>query len=133
MQYAGWGFTGLSIVFLLMDSGMKLAQARASVDATVALGFGAEQVRVLGAILFIATLLYALPRTAPLGAILITAYLGGAVAIHMQHRSPLASHTLFGVYMGLLVWGGLYLRSAGLRALIPIAQAAPLAGGGLAN
>jgi hypothetical protein len=64
--------------------------------------------------------LYAYPPTAFIGAILITAYLGGAVATHARIGSPLATHTLFGVYIGLLAWGGLWLRSPALRALLPV-------------
>ena len=65
------------------------------------------------------TLLYAFPRTAVLGAILLTGYLGGAIYVHVRAGSPMFSHTLFGVYLGLLIWGGLWLRDARLRALIP--------------
>ncbi len=64
-------------------------------------------------------LLYAVPRTAVLGAILLTGLFGGAMATHLRIGSPLFSHLLFGLYLGLLVWGGLYLRDARLRALIP--------------
>jgi hypothetical protein len=119
--YAGRALT-MSVLFLLMDAGMKVAGARVSVDATVALGFEAAHARVMGAILLVATLLYAFPRTSIFGAILITGYLGGAVAVHLQHHNPLASHVLFGVYVGLFVWGGLYLRSTELRSLVPIVR-----------
>ena len=64
-------------------------------------------------------MLYAIPQTAVLGAILLTGYMGGAIATHLRIDSPLFSHTLFGVYLGLLIWGGLYLREPRLRALIP--------------
>ena len=129
MQYTGWTMTVLAILFLLLDAGMKVAGARASVDATAELGFGADQVRLLGVILLIVTLLYALPATSIFGAILVTAYLGGAIAVHLQHRSPLASHVLFGVYVGLFVWLGAYLRTPALRSLVPILRPAPLAQG----
>ena len=66
------------------------------------------------------TILYAVPRTAVLGAILLTGYLGGAVATHVRVGSPLFSHVLFGVYLGVMFWGGLYLRDARLRLLIPL-------------
>jgi hypothetical protein len=68
----------------------------------------------------VCTLLYAFPRTSVLGAILLTGYLGGAIYVHVRAGSPLFSHTLFGVYLGLLVWAGLYLRDATLRTLIPL-------------
>ena len=72
--------------------------------------------RNLGVILLVCTLLYAAPQTAMLGAILLTGYLGGAVATHVRVGSPLFSHVLFGVYLAVLMWGGLYLRDARLRA-----------------
>jgi uncharacterized MnhB-related membrane protein len=120
MIYAGWALTVLSILFLLMDAGMKVVGATASVEATGALGFDTGQVRILGVILLVCTGLYAIPQTAPLGAILITGYLGGAIAVNFQHNAPLASHTLFGVYLGIVVWAGLLLRSPVLQALVPI-------------
>jgi hypothetical protein len=67
--------------------------------------------------------LYAIPRTSPLGAILLTGWLGGAIATHARMGSPLFSHTLFPIYVAILVWGGLYLRVAALRALVPLRRA----------
>jgi hypothetical protein len=119
MQLIGYGLTGLVTLFLLMDAVMKIVSAKPAVAATVALGFRAGQIPVLGAILFIATAFYVFPRTALLGAVLVTAYLGGAIAIHYRQGSPLFSHILFGVYVGLMVWGGFWLRSAELRNLLP--------------
>ena len=75
--------------------------------------------RALGAITVACTVLYAIPPTSILGAILLTGYLGGAMASHVRIGSPLFSHTLFGLYLGLMVWGGLWLRDRSLRALIP--------------
>ena len=120
MKYAGWALVGLSTLFLLMDGGMKLVGARVSVEATTQLGFSADQVRLLGLLLVASTLLYAVPATSVLGAILVTAYLGGAVAINLRHGTPLASHTLFGVYVGVLAWAGLYFTTPALRALLPL-------------
>jgi hypothetical protein len=122
MKLTGWILTVVSVLFLLMDGGMKLGGVRASMEATMALGFTAGQVRALGAILLASTLLYAAPLTSILGAILITAYLGGAVAINLQHNTPVASHLLFGVYIGGLVWAALFLRSETLRSMLPIAR-----------
>jgi hypothetical protein len=76
--------------------------------------------RLLGSILALCTTLYAIPRTAFLGAVLVTAYLGGAVATHLIAGSPLVSNTLFGVYLGLAVWGGLWLRDSRVRTLLPL-------------
>jgi hypothetical protein len=70
--------------------------------------------------LLVCTVLYAVPQTAVLGAVLLTAYLGGAVATHVRVGSPQFSHVLFGVYLGLFVWGGLWLREPRLRALLPL-------------
>jgi hypothetical protein len=78
--------------------------------------------RMLGALLIVSTLLYAVPRTSVLGALLITAYLGGAIATHARIGSPLFSHTLFGVYLGVMAWAGLWLREPRLRALLPLVR-----------
>jgi hypothetical protein len=75
---------------------------------------------MLGILTLVSTVLYALPRTSVLGAILLTGYLGGAIATHLRIGSPLFTHILFGVYLGLMVWGGLYLRDERLRALLPL-------------
>jgi hypothetical protein len=116
----GWVMSGLVIAFLLMDATMKLLALPIVLETSGLLGFaGADMARGLGAILLICTLLYVAPQTAVLGAILLTGYLGGAVATHVRVGSPLFSHLLFGVYLGVLLWGGLYLRDPRLRALIP--------------
>jgi hypothetical protein len=116
----GWILSGLAIAFLLMDATMKLLALPVVLEASGPLGFsGAAMARELGIILLICTALYIAPRTAVLGAILLTGYLGGAVATHFRVGSPLVTHTLFGVYLGVFVWGGLYLRDPRVRALIP--------------
>jgi hypothetical protein len=119
--WAGWALSGLSVAFLLMDATMKLMALPVVLEASAALGFpGADMARGLGTLLLICTLLYASPRTAVLGAILLTGYLGGAVATHVRVGSPLFSHSLFGVYLGVMLWGGLYLRDMRLRVLLPL-------------
>ncbi len=118
--WTGWILSGLVIVFLVMDFGMKLADLEVVRTTGLTLGWQPETARVLGAILAVCTVLYAYPRTAILGAILLTGYLGGAVATHLRVDSPLLSHTLFGVYLGLLAWGGLWLRDRRLQAMIPL-------------
>lgn len=80
----------------------------------------ADMAHLLAALTLIGTILYVWPRTAVLGAVFLTAYLGGAVASHVRIASPLFSHILFGVYLGLFLWGGLWFRSPALRALLPI-------------
>ena len=120
MSRAGWILSGLVILFMTFDAGGKLAVIAPVVDATRQLGYPVELIRPLGAIALICTVLYAFPRTAVLGAILLTAFFGGAVASHLRLGDPLVSHVLFGVYVGVLAWGGLYLRDARLRALLPL-------------
>ncbi len=120
MRKAGWIISGLVSVFLLMDAVMKLLAIPQVLDAGAELGFpGAAMARGLGVLLLACTLLYVNPRTALLGAVLATGYLGGAVATHLRLGNPLFSHTLFGVYMGIAMWLGLYLREPRVRAVMP--------------
>lgn len=119
--WTGWILSGLVIAFMLMDAVMKLLALPVVLKASGDLGFqGEAMARGLGFVLLICTLLYALPRASILGAILLTAFLGGAVATHVRVGSPLFSHVLFGVYLDVLMWGGLYLRSADVRKLLPL-------------
>jgi hypothetical protein len=120
MKWAGWSMTGLIIVFLLVDGASKIALEQHVVEATTKIGYPLDVIRPLGIICLAATVLYAIPRTSILGAILLTGYLGGAVASKVRIEDPLLSSVLFGVYFGLLVWGGLYLRDERIRALIPL-------------
>jgi hypothetical protein len=119
MVWTGRAVTGLVALFLAFDSGIKLMQLDAVREAMQPLGYPDRLGFVIGVIEAICLVLYVVPRTAMLGAILITGILGGAIAAHLRVGDPLASHVLFGVYVGILVWGGLYLRDATLRALIP--------------
>jgi len=119
---AGWALSGLAILFFLMDGGMKLALLPVVAETSLQLGWPADAgtIYTLAALLLGSTLLYAVPRTAMLGALLLTGYLGGAVATHVRVGSPLFTHVLFGVYLGVVVWGGLWLRDPKIRALIPL-------------
>jgi hypothetical protein len=119
----GWVLSGLVILFLAMDAGGKLIAPAMMIANSPPLGIPADTglYQQLGLILAVCGVLYAFPRTAVLGAILLTGYLGGAVAIHFRVGSPMFSHTLFGVYLGVLAWGGLWFRDPRVRALIPIA------------
>lgn len=119
---AGWVISGLVILFLLMDGAMKLVPIAPVTETMAALGWPADATtaRTLGVILIAITALYAWRRTAVLGAVLLTAYLGGAVATHVRIGSPLLTHTLFGVYLGVLAWLGLWLRTLYLRWLLPM-------------
>ena len=112
--------SGLSILFLLMDSAMKLVKTQAAIEGTVQLGYREGVLVPLGIVLLGCVILYAIPRTAVLGAILLTGYLGGAVATHVRVGDPLFTHVLFPVYVGLMIWGGLYLRDVRVRSLIPV-------------
>jgi hypothetical protein len=120
MTWIGWGMSSLMILFMLFDGGAKIALESHVVEATTRIGYPIDVIRPLGVICLACTLLYAIPRTSILGAILLTGYLGGAVASKVRIQDPMFSSVLFGVYFGLLVWGGLFLRDQGLRALIPI-------------
>ena len=108
---------GLVILFLVADGAMKLVPIPVVTETMAQLGYPASVglARGLGVITLLCTALYAFPRTAMLGAILLTGYMGGAIATHLRVGSPLFSHTLFGLYLGLMIWSGLYLR-----ALIPL-------------
>ncbi len=129
----GVALTLLAVLFLLMDAIMKLLALPEVLTTTGQLGFPdtAQFARDLGAVLFVCTLLYAWPRTAFLGAILLTGYLGGAIAAHIRVGSPLFTHVLFGAYVALFVWGGLYLRDERLgRLLNPATPTTPADRGG---
>lgn len=120
-RWTGTVMSGLVILFLLFDGGIKLVPLEIVTQTSGAIGLPTDPsfARLLGILTLIGVGLYAIPQTAVLGAILLTGYMGGAIATHLRIDSPLFSHTLFGVYLGLLIWGGLYLREPRLRALIP--------------
>jgi hypothetical protein len=120
MLWAGWALSGLTVLFMLFDGISKLAMEHHVVEATTKIGYPVDVIRPLGVVLLVCTVLYAIPRTAIFGAILLTGYLGGAVASKVRIDDPLFSSVLFGVYFGILAWGGLYLRGSGLRTLIPL-------------
>ena len=113
--------SGLVILFLLFDGAIKLVPWPVVTETMDRIGYGSSETlaRSLGIITIVCTVLYAIPPTSILGAILLTGYLGGAMASHLRIGSPLFTHTLFGLYLGLMVWGGLWLRDQSLRASIP--------------
>lgn len=119
-MWAGWIITGLISAFMLLDAAMKLAKPRPVIDAFARTGWPAELSVTLGVILLVSTALYLIPRTEILGAILLTGYLGGAVATNLRLENPLFSNTLFPVYFGVLVWGALWLRDRKIQELIPM-------------
>lgn len=116
----GIGLSVVVIAMLALDAAGKLFAPEMMIANSPPLGLPEEPGfhRMLGAILAVCVALYAIPRTSVLGAILLTGYLGGAIATHLRLGSPLFSHTLFGVYLGLFVWGGLWLRNTRLRELL---------------
>jgi hypothetical protein len=115
----GYALSGVVILFMLFDGIIKLVPLDIVIETTAQLGYpaSANLARGLGILGLVCTALYALPRTSFLGAILLTGYLGGTVAIHLRAGSPVFSHMLFGVYLGVMLWGGLYLRDDRLRTL----------------
>jgi hypothetical protein len=119
MLWAGWSLSGLTVLFMLFDGLSKLAMEHHVVEATTKIGYPVEVIRPLGIVLLASTILYVIPRTAILGAILLTGFLGGAVASKVRIEDPIFSSILFGVYFGILAWGGLYLRDERLRSLMP--------------
>src|SRR5712675_2294722 len=120
--WTGRILSGLVVLFLLVDAGFKLIKPlpEPAVQAFGQLGYPVGLAAGIGILLLACVALYAVPRTSVLGAILLTGYLGGAVASHLRVGDPWFSHVLFPVYIGLLAWGGLYLREDRLRALIPL-------------
>jgi hypothetical protein len=115
-RWAGRILSGIAVLFLTFDTAIKLAGP--AVDATAQLGFAPHHLLTIGLIELACLVIYLIPRTAPLGAVLWTGYLGGAIATHLRLENPLFSHTLFPIYVAALLWGGLYLRDARVRALL---------------
>jgi hypothetical protein len=115
----GRALSALAILFLAFDTAIKLAGANVVAETLGALGYPPSLGVTIGVVELVCVVLYAVPRTAVLGAILLTALFGGGIATHIRVGSPLFTHILFGVYLGLFVWGGLYLRNERLRELIP--------------
>lgn len=118
--WAGYILSGLPALFLLIDAVGKFVKPPAVVEGTQQLGYTESVILPLGIILLASTVIYLIPRTSILGAILLTGYLGGAVATRVRVGSPLFSHILFPVYLGVLIWLGLYLRENRLRLLVPL-------------
>lgn len=120
---AGLALSWLAVLFLLFDSAGKLLQVQPVIEGTLQLGYPRDSVFSLGVILLSCVVVYAIPRTSALGAVLLTGYLGGAVATHVRVQNPLLTHVLFPTYVMALLWGGLILRDARLRVLLPIRRA----------
>ncbi len=118
--WAGRILTALPVLFLLVDVVLKFLQPAPVVEAMARLEYPMSLAPVLGIILFLCVIVYLVPSTSVLGAVLLTAYLGGAIATHVRVGDPIFSHVLFPVYLAGMLWGGLYLREDRLRALLPL-------------
>ncbi|MGZ9718798.1 DoxX family protein [Rhizobium miluonense] len=123
-RVAGMILSGLIIAFLFLDGAIKLVPLPVVTETMAGLGYSADPAlaRLLGVITLGCAILYAIPRTSVLGAILLTGLLGGAIATHLRVGSPIFSHLLFGVYVGVMAWGGLYLRYEAVRRMIPFSD-----------
>jgi hypothetical protein len=119
--WAGRFISGFAALFLLFDAVIKVLRHPMAVETTVQLGYPADVIALLGVIELMCLVLYLVPQTSLVGAILWTGYLGGAVATHVRVGSPLASHTLFPIYVAALLWAGLWLRDARLRTAVSVA------------
>lgn len=122
--WAGRILSGIVILFLLADAIAKLLEVAPVMEGTVKLGYPDNLVFPVGVLLMVGVILYAIPRTSLLGAIYLTGFLGGAFATHFRIGSPLFTHVLFSVYVGLFMWGGLALRNPRLMSLL-ISRDAP--------
>lgn len=120
MLWTGRVLTGLFSLFLLMDAAMKVIKADVVVETTTRMQLPESMIVPIGVIELGCLALYLWPRTAVLGAVLFTGVMGGAISAHWRLGDPLFSHVLFGVYLGAVMWGGLWLRDARLRSLMPL-------------
>ena len=117
--WAGRSLSAIAVLFLVFDSVGKLLRVQPVIDGTMSLGYSPDVIVGLGVTLLTCVVVYVVPRTSLLGAVLLTGYLGGAVATHVRVGSPLFTHVLFPTYIAALLWGGLMLRDPRLRAIIP--------------
>jgi DoxX-like family len=120
MRIAGYILTTLVALFLTFDTILKVLQLGPAVKATTELGYSPVTVLPIGIVELVCLVLYLVPQTSVIGAILLTGYLGGAVASHVRAGNPMFTHTLFPVYVALMLWGGLYLREPLLADLLPL-------------
>ena len=120
MTIAGWTLSGLFIAFMIFDVGIKLIGHPEVAKSGAQLGLPAGSGLPIGVGEAIILALYVFPRTAVLGAILVAALMGGTAAVHLLNGNPLFSHLLFGPYLAIFAWGGLWFRDARVRALIPL-------------
>ena len=120
--WAGRVLSGLPVLMLTFDAAAKIARLKPMIEGTVKLGYPASTVFPIGLILLACVIVYVIPRTAPLGAVLLTGYLGGAIATHVRVGNPLFTHELAPIYVAAFIWGGLYLRDPRVRAALRAAR-----------
>jgi DoxX-like family len=120
MLWTGRIMSALVVLFLLLDGVMKLVNPAPVVEGMTKLRYPLSLTSVIGIVLLVCVAVFAIPRTTVLGAIVLTGYLGGAVASQLRVGLPLFSNVLAPVYIGVLIWGGLFVRDDRLRALIPV-------------
>lgn len=120
MRNVGRILSGLAVLFLLFDTVIKLITIDPVIESFTRLGYPASLAVTIGTIELVCLVLYVIPRTSVLGAILLTGYLGGAIATHVRVESPLLTHVLFPVYVAALIWGGIFVREGRLRELVPV-------------
>jgi hypothetical protein len=118
--WIGRGLTALFVLFMLGDTAIKLLKLSAVSDALTELGFAPDLGFPIGVLQAVLLILYLVARTSVLGAVLFTGLFGGAFAAHLRTGSPFFTHDMFGVYLGILAWAGLWLRDEKLRALFPL-------------
>lgn len=116
--WTGRIMTGLVVLFLTFDGVFKLLLPAPVIEGSAQLGYGVGSIFGIGLLLLACVAVYVIPRTSLIGAVLLTGYLGGAIATHVRVGNPLFTHTLFPIYVAALIWGGLYLRDRRVRALI---------------
>lgn len=119
VRWIGWILTGLVVAFMLFDGAIQLIAFDFVTQGMIEFGLPESYARPLGVVTLVCTLLYAWPRTSVLGAVLLTGFLGGTIATHMPRPEPLLPHIVTALVMGVIVWGGLWLRDPQLRALLP--------------
>lgn len=118
--WAGRILSGLVTAFLLFDAGIKFSTMPEVRDSFTSLGYSPAVAPTTGILMLACVVLYVIPRTSLLGAVVLTGYLGGAIATHVRVGNPLFSHVLFPVYVAAFIWGGLLLRDERLRQLFPL-------------
>jgi hypothetical protein len=116
--WTGRVLSGIALAFMTWDASFKVLEHPLAVQGTIDLGYPAAALFGIGLVELICVALYAIPRVAPIGAILLTGYLGGAIATHVRLDNPLFSHVLFPIYVAAFIWGGLWLRDQRVRGLL---------------